>query len=149
MSSGKRQSSSHLIRQARSASPTRTPAPSDLLARPRDQLLAPADPGDARLRALAQENIDRLEAEFEEPGHALVGAVGKVGVACVAGDALLLRPTQQLVDRPAEQLALQVPQRDVDGTDRVAAEPGATVRCRAAPQHVPVLLGCRGVLPDE
>ena len=81
--------------------------------------------------------------------HALFGAVGKVGVAGVAGDALLLRPAQQLVDRPAEQLAFQVPERDVDRADRIAREPGAAVRRRTAPHHVPELLGRHGVLPDE
>ena len=96
-----------------------------------------------------RKSLTALKPSSRNQVDALFGAVGEVGVAGVAGDALLLRPAQQLVDRPAEQLALQVPQRDVDRADRVAGEPGAAVRCRAAPQHVPVLLGCRGVLPDE
>ena len=79
----------------------------------------------------AQEELDRLEPELEEPGDAALGAVGEVGVAGVAGDALLLRPAQQLVDRAAEQLALQVPERVVDRADRVA---GQARRCRTAPR---------------
>src|SRR5205814_8488072 len=98
---------------------------------------------------IPQEQLHRPEPELEEPGDAVLGPVREIGVARVARDALLLRPTEQLVDRPLQKLALQVPERVVDRADRVAGQPGRPVWGRRAAHQVPQLLGRDAILADE
>ena len=100
-------------------------------------------------RAICKKNLHGAEAELQKPLQAVLHAVGQGGVAGVAEDALLLRPAQQLVHRPPQQLALEVPQRQVDGAHGVAGEAAGAERGRRAPHQVPRLLGGGDRLPRQ
>src|SRR5579883_2912216 len=121
----------------------------NLLARARYKLLAAPDAFDACLGALPQEDLDGLEAQLEEPRDTLLGAVGEIGVARVAGNALLLRATEKLVDGPPEQLALEVPEGDVHRADGVARQSSGAIGSRDAAQDVPELLRGHTVLAGQ
>ena len=69
-------------------------------------------------------------------------------VVRVADDLVPHRPAQELVDRHAEGLALDVPERDVDGADRRAV--GRVGGEEGAPEHVlPQALSRERVLADD
>ena len=89
------------------------------------------------------------EAELQEPRDAVLGAVGDVGVAGVAEDLLLLRPTQKRVHGQVEQLTLQVPQRIVHGADGVARQASGAVRGRGSLHLVPQAFRGQAALPFQ
>ena len=98
---------------------------------------------------MADEELDGLEAEFEEPFDVVLGAVGEHGVGGVAEDLVLDRAAQQFIDGKAEQLSLEVPEGVVDGADGVACEAVGAVGGGRAAHEVPVLLDGHRVLALE
>jgi hypothetical protein len=91
----------------------------------------------------------RLEPELEEPVHARFRTARRVGVAGVARDGL--RTAQQLVDRTAEQLAIQVPewqcQRRGSHSER-RSSPAVNVR-RSQPPALEGSATKRAELPEQ
>ena len=57
-------------------------------------------------------------------------------------------PPEQLIDRHAERLALDIPERDVDGRERGATAPSDGEEA-AAGQGLPEMLDAEGILPDQ
>ena len=73
---------------------------------------------------------------------------GGSGQVAVDAHPLARRPAEQVVDRHAEPLALQIPQREVDPGDRAHDHlPGRPER--AAGELAPPVLDPRRVLPDQ
>ena len=118
----------------------------DLLTRRRDQLLAAPDAVEPVLRPGAQEQLHRLEPQFQEPVDAVRGPVRDVRVAGVAEDLLLLRTAKQLVNGTPQDLALQIPQRVVDCADGEACQSSAAVRGGGSLHQVPEPLRGHAVL---
>ena len=121
----------------------------NLLARAGDEFHILVQPFDAFVGTVRQEQLHRLEAEFQEPVDAVGDAVGSVGVAGVAENLVLLRTAEQFIDRHAKQLAFEIPERVVNGADGVARQADIAVSGGSALHHVPCLFGRHAVLPDE
>ena len=121
----------------------------DLLSRSRDQLDVLVQPGQPGVRPMAQEDLDRLEAQLEVPFQIVAGLVVEHGVGGITENAVLDRAAEQFVHRPAQQLPFQVPERVINGADGVAGHPDGAVWRGGAPHHVPQLLGRHGVLPIQ
>ena len=60
-----------------------------------------------------------------------------VGAGGVAEESIFSRATQDLVDGPAEQLALEVPEGEVHGTDGIASEASGAVVDGGVDHHGP------------
>ena len=121
----------------------------DLLAGAGDEIFCLANAVDARFGAVAGEEFDGFETEFEEPVDAIFGAVRQVCVAGVAEDFVFLRAAQKFVHRALEDLSFQVPQGIVHGADSVAGQACGVVGGRGAAHQVPALFRGHAVLSDQ
>ena len=101
------------------------------------------------MRAVRNEELDRLEAQFQEPVYAVCHAIGCVGVAGVAENLVFLRAAEQFIDGLAEQLALEVPEGVVHGTDGVACQADVAVCAGGTLHHVPGFFCRHAVLADK
>ncbi len=113
----------------------------DQLARPADQLLIAVERRQPVGGAIGAGELGRLEAELHVPVGVVAGSVAELLVAC--------RPAGQLIDRQLQQLALEVPQRQIHRADGVGGEARGRIGRRDAHHHVEQLFGGERILVDE
>ena len=95
--------------------------------------------------------LDRREALLAERRDRLGDLLGRVRhqPGRVGADPVVLDGAEQLADRLAERLPLDVPERDVDAADRVDRDPAAADEDHAAIHLVPEPLDVERVLADQ
>ena len=95
------------------------------------------DAADAAGQGVARVLRDLLDRGVQEPAGGVVGA-NRVAVRA-----------EQLGQRQAGPLGLEVPQGDVEGGDRLGGQAAAAHRCAGPDQLGPDLADVAGVLPDQ
>ena len=89
------------------------------------------------IERVALQRSDPLLREAQRPLHRRLGS--RAIPSPIAPDALTHRPAEKLIDRHTQRLPLDVPQRDLDPTDRRHLH-NATPHVKVVIQRLPVLL---------
>ena len=113
----------------------------DFFARPCDHFFGLVQTIDTILRTVGHGQFDRTKAKLEVPFEVETGRIAK--------NLFLLRSAKQLVDRPLQQLPLQIPQRQINGADRKTGQSVTAVGGAHPPHHIKTLLRCQHRLAHQ
>ena len=108
-----------------------------------------ADPVEMRERIELQRGMPRIDDGADFLHHAFIGAEIAAVRVRVEQDVVAHLAAEQLVDRLAQHLAANVPQRDVDAADHVGRRAARTGVGERAERLVPKPLDLRRVLADQ